>query len=165
MQTDDWGRLTWRRGVKHASDLETAVTGWGLAGVLALANWGTRSSLDIGGTRAWEKAGPRHDPRAGIGVCRAVGWLRVNVNVRIIASASLVVIAGWGYRTRGAFAQRAGTARGTATAVAAAKALVLVREVPPPSWPGSLPPPATSIAGQSRGKGCPVRLPDATTRP
>lgn len=24
MQMDDWGRLTWRRGVKHASDLEAA---------------------------------------------------------------------------------------------------------------------------------------------
>ncbi|EUC30196.1 hypothetical protein COCCADRAFT_28869 [Bipolaris zeicola 26-R-13] len=83
----------------------------------------------IGGTEAWERAGPRQDPRAGIGVCRAVGWLMGgSVSVRIIASASRVVIAGWLWLRVAHLRREAGRvmATATATAVAAAKALVLV---------------------------------------
>lgn len=64
-----------------------------LSGAAAAAPVGILTATYIGGTEAWERAGPRQDPRARIGASRAVGWLRVKV--RIIASGSRVVIAGW----------------------------------------------------------------------
>lgn len=108
----------------------------------------------IGGTEAWERAGPRQDPRAGIGVCRAVGWLmggeRECAHYRISKSCCHCGLA---MATRGASAQRSregdgdgdGDGGGCGEGACACCVRPLSSRLPPPPHP-------TSIAGQSRGR-------------